>query len=262
LRGGVRLLQYRDKSGDEARRQREAQALAELCARHGAALIINDDLELAAHLGVGLHLGQEDGSLAIARERLGPQAIVGATCHAQLTLAERAIEDGASYVAFGRFFNSNTKPGAPAADDALLQQTRARFRQPIVAIGGITLDTAPRLIAQGADLIAVMHALVAADSAADVVQGTPAFSRPFPIPAFHRRAIADPPIFSSRGSACPVPQYCSPAPRPISPAASTHRCAPSAASAAHRCSSSTPRAPTSSTRMTSAMSTTSAPGAR
>ncbi len=182
LRGGVRLLQYRDKSGDEARRQREAQALAELCARHGAALIINDDLELAAHLGVGLHLGQEDGSLAIARERLGPQAIVGATCHAQLTLAERAIEDGASYVAFGRFFNSNTKPGAPAADDALLQQARARFRQPIVAIGGITLDTAPRLIAQGADLIAVIHALFAADSAAEVEQRAQAFSRLFTIP--------------------------------------------------------------------------------
>ncbi|WP_313210702.1 thiamine phosphate synthase [Stutzerimonas nitrititolerans] len=182
LRGGVRLLQYRDKSGDEARRQREAQALAELCAHHGAALIINDDLELAAHLGVGLHLGQEDGSLAIARERLGPQAIVGATCHAQLTLAERAIEDGASYVAFGRFFNSNTKPGAPAADDALLQQARARFRQPIVAIGGITLDTAPRLIAQGADLIAVIHALFAADSAAEVEQRAQAFSRLFATP--------------------------------------------------------------------------------
>ena len=179
LRGGVRLLQYRDKSGDNARRQREAEALAELCARHGTALIINDDLALAEHLGVGLHLGQEDGSLAAARERLGAQAIIGATCHAQLPLAERAIAEGANYVAFGRFFNSNTKPGAPAADEALLQQARARFQQPIVVIGGITLETAPSLIAQGADLIAVIHALFAADSAAEVERRAQAFSQLF-----------------------------------------------------------------------------------
>lgn len=179
LRGGVRVLQYRDKSGDAARRQREAEALAERCAQHGAALLINDDLALAARLNVGLHLGQEDGSLAIARERLGPQAIIGATCHAQLALAAQAIDDGASYVAFGRFFNSNTKPGAPAADVALLQQARARFQQPIVAIGGITLETAPALIAQGAGLIAVIHALFATDSAAEVERRAQAFSQLF-----------------------------------------------------------------------------------
>ncbi|MFV0454764.1 MAG: thiamine phosphate synthase [Pseudomonas sp.] len=182
LRGGVRLLQYRDKSSDESRRQREAEALAELCAQYGTALLINDDLELAARLGVGLHLGQEDGSLAIARERLGSQTIIGATCHAQLALAEQAIVEGASYIAFGRFFNSNTKPGAPAADCALLQQARARFQQPIVAIGGITLDTAPQLIAQGADLIAVIHALFAANSATEVEQRAQAFSRLFATP--------------------------------------------------------------------------------
>lgn len=182
LRGGVRVLQYRDKSDDVGRRQREAEALAECCARYGAALLINDDLELAARLKVGLHLGQEDGSLALARKRLGPEAIIGATCHAQLSLAEQAIDDGASYVAFGRFFNSNTKPGAPAADAALLQQARARFQQPIVAIGGITLETAPALIAQGADLIAVIHALFAAGSAAEVERRALAFSQLFKTP--------------------------------------------------------------------------------
>ena len=182
LRGGVRLLQYRDKSGDAERRLREAGSLAELCARQGATLIINDDLELAARLGVGLHLGQEDGSLGIARERLGAQVIIGATCHAQLVLAEQAIADGASYVAFGRFFNSNTKPGAPAADVALLQKARASFDQPIVAIGGITLETAPVLIAEGADLTAVIHALFAADSAAEVQRRAEAFSQLFTTP--------------------------------------------------------------------------------
>ncbi|WP_312359819.1 thiamine phosphate synthase, partial [Stutzerimonas balearica] len=66
LRGGARLLQYRDKSPEEQRRLREAQALQALCERYGAELIINDDAELAARLGVGLHLGQDDGSLSAA----------------------------------------------------------------------------------------------------------------------------------------------------------------------------------------------------
>lgn len=113
LRGGARLLQYRDKSSDQARRLREAESLRELCERYGAQLIVNDDAELAARLGVGLHLGQTDGSLSAARALLGRQAIIGATCHARLELAEQAVAEGASYVAFGRFFNSSTKPGAP-----------------------------------------------------------------------------------------------------------------------------------------------------
>lgn len=143
LAGGARLLQYRDKSGDAVRRFDEAQALAELCLRHVATLIINDDLELAARLGAGLHLGQTDGSLATARARLGTDVVIGGTCHAQLELAERAVAEGASYIAFGRFFNSNTKPGAPAATVELLDQARARFAQPIVAIGGVTLKPHP-----------------------------------------------------------------------------------------------------------------------
>ncbi|WPP43944.1 thiamine phosphate synthase [Pseudomonas sp. AN-1] len=179
LRGGARLLQYRDKSGDAARRLREAEALAELCLRHGARLIINDDLELATRLGVGLHLGQEDGSLSAARALLGREAIIGATCHARLELAEQARRDGASYLAFGRFFNSQTKPGAPAATPELLDEARARFRLPLVAIGGVTLDSAPELIARGASLVAVIHALFAAPNAAEVERRAHAFSQLF-----------------------------------------------------------------------------------
>src|SRR5690606_37041575 len=102
LKGGTRLLQYRDKSSDAARRLDEAQALAELCRQYNASLIINDDLALAARLRVGLHLGQGDGSLSAARAQLGADAVSGGTCHAQLELAERAEREGASYLAFGR----------------------------------------------------------------------------------------------------------------------------------------------------------------
>lgn len=179
LRGGARLVQYRDKSSDVARRLREAEALAELCLRHGAELIINDDLDLATRLGLGVHLGQGDGSLAAARALLGGKPIIGATCHASLELAEQARRDGASYVAFGRFFNSNTKPGAPAASLELLEQARAQLRLPIVAIGGVTLDNAPALIARGASLVAVVHALFAVDSAAEVERRARAFTQLF-----------------------------------------------------------------------------------
>ena len=179
LKGGVKLLQYRDKSIDEARRLREAETLRELCNRYGAALIINDDAELAARLGVGLHLGQGDGSLSAARALLGRQAIIGGTCHAQLELAEAAAKEGVSYVAFGRFFNSTTKPGAPSADIALLTAAKAKVNLPIVAIGGVTLDNAPELIAHGASMVAVVHGLFGADSAAEVERRARAFSALF-----------------------------------------------------------------------------------
>lgn len=179
LKGGATLLQYRDKSSDDARRLREAEALRELCNRYGATLIINDDAELAARLGVGLHLGQGDGSLSVARALLGRQAIIGGTCHAQLELAEAAAREGASYVAFGRFFNSSTKPGAPAADVDLLVAAKARVNLPIVAIGGVTLDNAPALIAHGASMVAVVHGLFGADSAAEVERRARAFSALF-----------------------------------------------------------------------------------
>ena len=180
LKGGTRLLQYRDKSTDEARRLREASQLAKLCARHGAELIINDDAELAARLGVGLHLGQSDGSLAAARALLGSRAIIGATCHAQLQLAAQANREGASYLAFGRFFPSQTKPGAPSASPELLTQARAHFNVPLVAIGGVELDNAGQLIRAGADLLAVVHALFSAPSAAEVERRARAFSVLFP----------------------------------------------------------------------------------
>ncbi|AKA22293.1 thiamine phosphate synthase [Pseudomonas chlororaphis] len=179
LDGGVTLLQYRDKSDDEARRLREAEALQRLCQRYKTQLIINDDAELAARIGVGVHLGQTDGPLTPARALLGRQAIIGSTCHARLELAEQAASEGASYVAFGRFFNSNTKPGAPTASLELLDQARTRLSLPVCAIGGITLENAAPLVAHGADLLAVIHGLFGADSAQEVTRRARAFNALF-----------------------------------------------------------------------------------
>jgi len=176
LEGGVTLLQYRDKSGDDSRRLREASELLKLCERYKTRLIINDDAELAARLGVGVHLGQTDGSLPDARALLGHKAIVGATCHGKLELAQRAKADGATYVAFGRFFNSQTKPDAPAVPLELLSQVRASIQLPIAVIGGITLENAPQLIAHGADLLAVVHGLFGADTPQEVTRRARAFN--------------------------------------------------------------------------------------
>lgn len=176
LDGGVTLLQYRDKSTDESRRLREASELLKLCERYKTRLIINDDAELAARLGVGVHLGQTDGSLPDARALLGHSAIVGATCHGRLDLAERAKADGASYVAFGRFFTSRTKPDAPAVPLDLIAQVRARVNLPIAVIGGITVENAPQLVAHGADLLAVVHGLFGAETPADVTRRAKAFN--------------------------------------------------------------------------------------
>lgn len=179
LEGGVTLLQYRDKSQDHARRLNEAEALKALCERYNTRLIINDDAELAAHLDVGVHLGQTDGPLTPARTLLGRSAIIGATCHAQLDLAEQAAREGADYVAFGRFFNSVTKPGAPACNVQLLEDARGRIKLPIAVIGGITLDNAAPLVAHGADLLAVIHGLFGADSTAEVTRRARAFNALF-----------------------------------------------------------------------------------
>jgi len=179
LEGGVCLLQYRDKSDDAARRLREAEGLMKLCERYRTQLLINDDAELAARLGVGVHLGQTDGPLTPARALLGRRAIIGSTCHASLELAAQAASEGASYVAFGRFFNSVTKPGAPAANVELLEQARAQVKLPIAVIGGITLDNAAPLVAHGADLLAVIHGLFGADSAQEVTRRARAFNALF-----------------------------------------------------------------------------------
>ncbi|MFD2641380.1 thiamine phosphate synthase [Pseudomonas japonica] len=179
LDGGVTLLQYRDKSDNQAQRLREVEALLHLCERYKTQLIINDDAELAARFGVGVHLGQTDGPLTPARTLLGRDAIIGSTCHAQLELAEQAASEGASYVAFGRFFNSQTKPGAPAADIELIRRAKARIKLPVAVIGGITLDNAAPLVEHGADLLAVIHGLFGADSTQEVSRRARAFNALF-----------------------------------------------------------------------------------
>ncbi|MBD8897332.1 thiamine phosphate synthase [Rhodanobacter sp. DHG33] len=170
LAGGARVLQYRDKTTDAARRLAEAVALRRLCDTHAVPLIINDDVALAAETGAaGVHLGRDDGDVAAARAALGTEAIIGVSCYDSLELARAAAAAGADYVAFGAFFPSPTKPHAVRASPALLRQSAA-LGVPRVAIGGITPDNAPSLVEAGADFLAVISAVFSAPDARAAAQ--------------------------------------------------------------------------------------------
>lgn len=151
LAGGVALLQYRRKRRDVE----EAKAVVALARRRGVPVIINDDLELALETGAdGVHLGREDGDLQAARRKLKGK-LLGASCYNSLESATAAVRSGADYVAFGSVFASPTKPAAVRAPLGLFREARS-LGVPLCAIGGITLQNAPEVIAAGADLLAVI----------------------------------------------------------------------------------------------------------
>ncbi len=177
LAGGTRLLQYRDKGADAARRRAEAAALKQLCDAHAVPLIVNDDVALAVAVGAaGVHLGRDDGDVAAARAALGADAIIGVSCYDSLDRAHAAAAAGADYIAFGAFFPSPTKPHAPRAPLELLRQSAA-LDVPRVAIGGITPDNAASLVEAGADFLAVISAVFAAP---DVRAAAQRFARLYP----------------------------------------------------------------------------------
>lgn len=157
LRGGARLIQYRDKASTTEQRHATALQLRELCEQFHATFLINDDVQLALACGAhGVHLGQSDTVLQAARAQLGNERIIGVSCHSDLTLVLHAQQHGADYIALGRFFPSQTKPDAPPATLATLLAVRKAIQLPIVAIGGVTPQNAPELIAAGADMIAAI----------------------------------------------------------------------------------------------------------
>jgi thiamine-phosphate pyrophosphorylase len=177
FKGGMKMVQYRAKNLPLKQQLEQIQLLKQLCRKYNALFIINDDVKLAQQVNAdGIHLGQDDIDVLTAREMLGPQAIIGCSCYNQLELGQRAQQQGADYVAFGRFFLSETKPEAVQADPFLMQQARALFDIPVCVIGGITSDNASALIQQGADMVAVIHDLF---SAGDIQQQARRFSQLF-----------------------------------------------------------------------------------
>lgn len=158
LKGGACVLQYRDKSTSD--KEVIATELLTLCHAHNVPLIINDDIALAEKMGAdGVHLGKEDGEIAHAREKLGINAIIGVSCYNSLERALEVQTQGATYVAFGRFFSSTSKPLAAPAQIGTLTAAKKNLTVPIVAIGGIFPENGGQLLSAGANLLAVIGGL-------------------------------------------------------------------------------------------------------
>lgn len=175
--GGACIIQYRDKSSDPRFRLRQAGELTDLCHDRGVCFIVNDDAVLAADCGAdGVHIGRDDTSLAVARRMLGDDAIIGASCYNRLELAAQAADQGADYLAFGRFFPSRTKPNAVQADIGLITASKQSWSLPVAAIGGITTANAAPLLAAGVDMLAVVHGVFAAS---DITRAAGEYTRLF-----------------------------------------------------------------------------------
>lgn len=157
--GDVASLQIRLKKGDEidlTATREVAQAVKRICTAEHIALFINDSPQLARALQVdGVHLGMNDMDIAEARELLGPDMIIGATCKNSRHHAMIAGEAGADYVAFGAFYPTQTKSDTTPADPEILTWCQMFLTLPCVAIGGITLANAAPLLKAGADFLAV-----------------------------------------------------------------------------------------------------------
>jgi thiamine-phosphate pyrophosphorylase len=180
IAGGAALVQYRAKRLAPALALEQARRLASVCRAHGVMFIVNDSLDLAAAVDAdGVHLGRDDADLRRARAAL-PGKVFGLSCYDDPVRARAAADAGADYVAIGSMFPSITKPGAVRASLESLAQARAGSGLPVAAIGGITVENAPRLVAAGADMLAVISALF---DAADVPAAARAFARHFERPA-------------------------------------------------------------------------------
>jgi thiamine-phosphate pyrophosphorylase len=158
--GDVAALQIRLKGAPDDVVLRAAEAILPIAQPRGAAVLMNDRMDLAKRTGCdGVHLGQEDGDPVAARKLLGQDATIGVTCHVSRHLAMEAGEAGADYVAFGAFFPTETKEVQHRAEPEILEWWSEMFEIPCVAIGGITAANCAPLVRAGADFLAVIGAV-------------------------------------------------------------------------------------------------------
>lgn len=160
LKGGASVVLYRNKVADSGLRLMQASALLALCRSYGVPLVINDHLDLCAQIDAdGLHLGATDCDLGAARRLLGADKIIGASCYNQFALAQKAELDGASYVAFGECFSTDSELSTENVPLGMFKDAKQSLFIPLLAVGGITLENAPQVIQAGANSIAVAEGL-------------------------------------------------------------------------------------------------------
>ncbi len=165
LKGGVRLLQFRDKKQGYKRQLKRGRALRLLTRQYDARLMINDSVRLACDVEAdGVHLGRDDApNLIQLRQQVGDEFLVGITCRADAAFAKSVLQDGADYVSFGALWPTRSKPEVPAIGVQRLAKARQLFPAAIIcAIGGITVDNIAQVKIAGADCAAVISGLFAA----------------------------------------------------------------------------------------------------
>jgi thiamine-phosphate pyrophosphorylase len=180
LAGGADILQLRAKDHEPAAIERFVRRILPLCRAAAVPLIVNDHPQIAAATGAdGVHLGQDDGPPAAARELLGPAALIGRSTHSPAQAAA-ALAEGADYIGFGPLFATPTKPGRPPIGLADIAAVEAAVgaRIPVFCIGGINPATLPAVLAAGARRVVIVSGLL---EAPDVQHATRAL----------RAAIAD-----------------------------------------------------------------------
>lgn len=161
----VAILQYRRKKIEKTNQPAEVEQIKLLCEKYQVPFVINDDLELAAQFGLGVHLGQSDGEITDAKAQLPQNVIIGRTCLNSLELAQKAIADGATYIAFGAVYATSTKPEAGNVGIEVIKQAAAQYDLPICAIGGLTVENSKPVIEAGADLCAVISDILGRSTA-------------------------------------------------------------------------------------------------
>lgn len=167
---GIRLLQYRNKLADPARRRAQISGLLSRCRAADVLLIVNDDWRLALDLDApAIHVGRDDGDPAEIRRAVGPGVLIGVSCYGSIERA-RELAPVADYLAFGAMFPSGTKPQAPPAPLSVLGEAR-QFGLPVVAIGGIGAGNIASVMAAGADAAAVVGAVFGAEEPGAAVRG-------------------------------------------------------------------------------------------
>jgi thiamine-phosphate pyrophosphorylase len=170
--GGVGMIQFRDKNLDDRALLARALKLRDLChsptaEAEGCLLIINDRPDITAAVNAdGVHLGQDDLPVKAAREILGPRKIIGVSTHT-IEQARQAVLDGANYIGVGPTFPSTTKSFDDFPGTVLLKQVAEEISLPAFAIGGITVENLPEVLATGIKRVAVSGAIVKAAKPAD-----------------------------------------------------------------------------------------------
>lgn len=164
LQGGLSLVQYRDKTADDQVRLNVAQKLCQLCHRYDALFIVNDRVDLAIAVEAdGVHLGQQDLPVALARQLLGSQRLIGRSTHSPDDL-QRAIQEGVDYIGVGPVYETPTKEGRQAVGLDYVRYAAEHAPMPWFAIGGIDPDNLQTVISAQAERVAVVRAIMQADN--------------------------------------------------------------------------------------------------